>query len=72
MLHQCYLIVRAKHKFIKDVQKNLNIDDSDDEKNLRKYKQKYGKNLSLTVPEMLIKKQKTAKEDKPRKSIKFE
>ena len=55
---------------IKELERNLDVHDSDDEKNLRKYKQRYGKNISLCLPNVIIKKQKTAKDDR-KKSIKF-
>ena len=48
--------MRTKQRLIKDLESNLDVHDSDDEKNIRKYKEKYGKNASLFMPNMLYKK----------------
>ena len=64
VLHQTKLQLRAKYRFIKDMTKLIDVHDSDQEREIRRHKTKYGKQTSLAIPEPLIEKQKTTHDRK--------
>ena len=59
VLHQTKLQQRAKYRFIKEMTKLQDIHDSDQEREVRRFKFKYGKLTRLTIPGPLMEKQNT-------------
>ena len=59
VLHQTKLQLRAKHRFIKDMSKLIDVHDSDQERQIRRHKFEYGKQTRLTIPESMFQKQKS-------------